>query len=95
VFGTVGGTYAANFLLAIIVTATLISGGAFGQSAITSEVAPSGKLRVTMNASTAVLLKRTPEGKITGGVGFEVGKFIAERLGVPFEILPYPDSNTY
>jgi polar amino acid transport system substrate-binding protein len=48
-----------------------------------------------MNAGTPVLLMRTPDGKITGGVGLEVGKFIAEKLGVPFELVPYPDSSRY
>jgi polar amino acid transport system substrate-binding protein len=28
-------------------------------------------------------------------VALDVGKFIAERLGVSFELVPYPDSNTY
>jgi polar amino acid transport system substrate-binding protein len=38
---------------------------------------------------------RTSDGKITGGVALEVGKFIAGRLGVPFELVAYPNSNAY
>ena len=38
---------------------------------------------------------RTPDGKIIGGVALEVGKFIAEKLGVPFELVPYADANAY
>jgi hypothetical protein len=48
-----------------------------------------------MNSTTPVLLTRTPDGKVIGGVGFEVGKFVAEKLGVPFELVSYPDSTTY
>src|SRR5688572_8169240 len=65
--------------------ATSIPRGVSAQPAISSEIAPLGKLRVAMNAQTPVLLQRTPDGKITGGVALEVGKFIAEKLGVPFE----------
>jgi polar amino acid transport system substrate-binding protein len=82
-------------LLAILLMATSIPEGAFGQTAISSEIAPAGKLRVATNATTPVQLKRTPDGKIIGGVAVEVGKFIAEKLGLPFELVPYPDSNTY
>jgi polar amino acid transport system substrate-binding protein len=52
-------------------------------------------LRVATNATTPVQLTRTPDGKIIGGVAVELGKFIAEKLGLPFEFVPYPDSNTY
>lgn len=86
-------------LLAIVLIAVLITtplpANSWAQPAINSEIAPSGKLRVAMNANSAVLLKRTPDGKATGGVGFEVGKFISEKLGVPFEMVPYRDANTY
>ena len=44
---------------------------------------------------TRVLIKRAPDGKVIGGVGLAVGKFIAEKLEVPFELVPYPDANTY
>jgi polar amino acid transport system substrate-binding protein len=82
-------------LLAMLLIATSIPGRSFGQSAINSEIAPQGKLRVAMNAGTVVLLTRTPDGKITGGVGLEVAKFIAKKLGTVLELAPYPDSNSY
>jgi polar amino acid transport system substrate-binding protein len=82
-------------LLAILLIATSVPRSALGQPAITSEIAPLGKLRVAMNAGNPVLIKRAPDGKVLGGVALEVGKFIAEKLGVPFELVPYPDSNTY
>jgi polar amino acid transport system substrate-binding protein len=82
-------------LLGILLIATSIPEGALGQTAISSEIAPQGKLRVAMNSATAVLLKRTPDGKIVGGVGLELGKFMAGKLGAVFELVAYPDSNTY
>jgi polar amino acid transport system substrate-binding protein len=82
-------------LLGILLIATSIPGSSLGQSSINSEIAPSGKLRVAMNAGTVVLLTRTPDGKITGGVGLEVGKFMAKKLGSVLELAPYPDSNSY
>jgi len=82
-------------LLGILLITSLVPRGALGQSAIIAEIAPTARLRVAMNAGTPVLLMRTLDGKITGGVGLEVGKFIAERLGVPFELVSYPDSSRY
>ena len=82
-------------LLAIVLIAISIPGGVSAQPAISSELAPLGKLRVAMNAETPVLLQRTPDGKITGGVALEVGKFIAEKLGVPFELVPYAGAVAY
>ena len=82
-------------LLAIVLIAISIPGGALAQPEIRSEIAPTGKLRVAMNAATPVLLQRTPDGKITGGVALEVGKFIAEKLGVPFELVPYASAVAY
>jgi polar amino acid transport system substrate-binding protein len=82
-------------LAAIILIVTLITRGALAQPAISSEIAPTGKLRVAMNSGTPVLLMRTSEGNVIGGVAFEVGKFIAEKLGVPFELVAYPNSTAY
>lgn len=82
-------------LLGILLIANSIPGNSAGQSAISSEIAPTGKLRVAMNAGTPVLLMRTSDGKTTGGVGLEVGKFIAGKLGVSLELVPYPNSSSY
>ena len=82
-------------LLATLLIATVIPGLSFAQPSISSEIAPAGKLRVAASVSTAVLLARTSDGKITGGVAPDVGKFIAEKLGVPFELVTYSDANTY
>jgi polar amino acid transport system substrate-binding protein len=82
-------------LTAIVVIIIITPGSARAQQSISSEIAPSGKLRVAMNSGTPVLLMRTSDGKVTGGVALEIGKFIAEKLGVPFELVAYPNSTAY
>ncbi len=82
-------------LSAVVLIATSIPGDVSAQSAITSEIAPLGKLRLATNAGNVVFVKRAPDGKATGGVALEVGKFVAERLGIPFELIPHPDANTF
>lgn len=82
-------------LSAIVLIATSIPGGVSAQSAISSEIAPLGKLRVAMNAGNPILIKRAPDGQVIGGVALEVGKFIAEKLGVSFELVAYPDPSTF
>ena len=69
-------------LLAILLSiGTATSRLSFAQSPISAEIAPNGKLRVSFNAATAVLLTRAPDNTMTGGVGLELGKFIAQKLG--------------
>ena len=82
-------------LLAILLIATSVTGSALGQPAITSEIAPQGKLRVAMNAGTPVLLTRTPDGMITGGVGLALGKVFAGKFGAVLELVAYPNASTY
>lgn len=82
-------------LSAILLIATSVPAGALGQPAITSEIATLGKLRVATNAGNPMFVKRAPDGKVIGGVALEVGRFIAEKLGVPFELVPYPNPNAF
>lgn len=84
-----------TLLPAILWIVSLIPNCVLAQSAIGSEIAPLGKLRVAMNAGNPVLIKRAPDGKIISGVALEVGKFLAEKLGLPLELVPYPDSATF
>jgi polar amino acid transport system substrate-binding protein len=65
------------------------------QSPINKELAPTGKLRVAMNTATPVLLTRTSDGLITGGVGYSLSKFISGKLGTVVELVVYPNSDTY
>ena len=48
-----------------------------------------------MNAGNPLLIKRAPDGKVIGGVGLAVGKFIAEKLEVPFELVAYTNADTF
>ena len=82
-------------LSAILLMATVLPGLSFAQPSISSEIAPTGKLRVASSAGISVLLARTSDGKITAGVVIDVGKFIAEKLGVPFELVTYSSADTY
>ena len=80
--------------LTIILIAIFMHGVALAQPAVSAEIAPQAKLRVAMNASTVVLVMRTPDGKITGGVGVELGKFMAAKLGAVVELVVYPGSKS-
>ena len=82
-------------LLAILLIATLIPSDALAQPAIASEIAPTGKLRVATNGGNTILVTRTADGKVTGGVAVEVGRFIADKLGVPFELVSFPNADAY
>jgi polar amino acid transport system substrate-binding protein len=77
-----------TFLLATVtLIAMLMSGDAWAQS-LAAEIAPQGKLRVGMLGYNPVLVTRKPDGS-TGGVSASLGKFIAEKLGVPLEPVVY------
>jgi polar amino acid transport system substrate-binding protein len=82
-------------LLAILLIATSIPEGALGQSAISTEIAPTGKLRVATNGGNPQLVTRTPDGKMVGGVALDVGKFVSAKLGVSFELVAYTNADAY
>jgi hypothetical protein len=71
------------FLISFIAT---LSGPicAPAQTAPGSEIAPTGKLR---GGAIAI--------RVLGGVGEPIGKFIAEKLGLPFESVVYPNPQAY
>jgi polar amino acid transport system substrate-binding protein len=58
-------------------------------SAVRSDLAPSGTLRVGLNMSN-FLLTRTEGGK-PAGVAPDLGHELGRRLGVPVELVPYPN----
>ncbi len=64
------------------------------KTAINTEIAPTGKLRVGMNANNATLVERTASGKV-GGISVELGKFIAGKLGLAFEPVVYASAEFY
>ena len=58
------------------------------QTTVITEIAPTGKLRVGMNAGNATLVARAADGSVSG-LSVDLGKFIAEKLGLPFEPVVY------
>ena len=84
------GLLAVAFVMPIVIPSPSIA-----QSPIHKELAPTGKLRVALNSATAVLLTRTSDGVVTGGVGYSLSKFISGKLGTVVEVVAYPNSDTY
>ena len=71
-----------------------ISAAATAQTTANAEITPTGKLRVGMNAANATLVTLAADGSV-GGISVDLGKFIAEKLGVAFEPVVYPAAATY
>ena len=61
--------------------------GACGQPAVNS-LAPTGKFRVGMNGNNATLVARNADGTVSG-LSADLGRFIAGKLGVPYEAVVY------
>jgi len=57
---------------------------------VLSDLAPTGVVRVGFNFRNELLTGRDAEGRPTG-VALDLGQDLAERLGVAFEIVEYPD----
>lgn len=62
----------------------LLPMAASAQDSLKAEIAPGGKLRVALIGV-----------RVLGGVGEPIGKFLAERLGLPFEAVTFPDPQAY
>ena len=80
--------------LRIAMFGLLITGCAGISTAPTTEsrqaLAPSGKLRVGLQLGSPHNVIRDPASSEMKGVGFDLGKELARRLGVPFEPVMYP-----
>ena len=74
--------------------AVAIATNTMAQTHINSEIVPTGKLRVGINGSNATLYARAADGS-AAGISAELGKFIADKLGVPFEPVVYSGAATY
>ncbi|MBD1548686.1 transporter substrate-binding domain-containing protein [Roseibium aggregatum] len=59
-------------------------------SQIVRELAPHGRLRVGVNMANALLVTGRAENGDPAGVSPDMGRAIADRLGVPVEYVPYP-----
>jgi len=53
-----------------------------------ADLAPSGKLRAAINLGNPVLASRGPGGELQG-VSVDLARELAQRLGVPAELLPF------
>ncbi|OGQ76724.1 MAG: ABC transporter substrate-binding protein [Deltaproteobacteria bacterium RIFCSPLOWO2_12_FULL_57_22] len=53
-------------------------------------LAPTGKLRVGLQLGNPLNVIRDPASGETKGLGFDLGKELARRIGVPFEPVLYP-----
>lgn len=53
-----------------------------------AELAPTGKLRAGINFQNTLLTSKSPAGE-PGGVAVELARELAQRLGVPLEIIAY------
>ena len=62
----------------------LLTAATAAQDTVRTEIAPGGKLRVALIGV-----------RVLGGVGAPVGTFLAERLGLPFEAVTYPNPQAY
>ena len=58
-------------------------------SALRTEFAPSGKLRIGLNMSNFLLTGKDASGAPIG-VAPDLGRELAKRLGLPVELVPYP-----
>ena len=61
---------------------------------VNAELAPTGQFRVGMNGNNATLVIRNPDGTVSG-LSADLGRFIAGRLGVPFEAVIYDSSTPF
>lgn len=56
-----------------------------------SELAPTGTLRVALNMSNFLLTATDPATGEPRGIAADLGRELAQRLGVPVTLLPYPN----
>lgn len=74
--------------------AVAIAADTMAQTNVNTEIVPTGKLRVGINGSNATLYARAADGS-AAGIAAELGKFIADKLGAPFEPVVYSGAATY
>ena len=59
--------------------------------AVRSELAPTGKLRVGLNMSNALLTATDAATGKPKGIAADLGRELGKRLGVPVELVPFPN----
>ena len=60
-------------------------------AAVRAEFAPTGTLRVGINMSNFLLTAKDDVTGVPKGVAVDLGRELASRLGLPVEIVPYPN----
>ena len=80
--------------LTVVLLGLVTMCNALAQSAVNSELAPHGKLRVAMIGANPVLVTKNPVGTL-GGISVELGKMIATRLGARLVPVVYSSPETY
>lgn len=83
-----------RILRTIVVAAFLCCNTVYGQTSMNSEIAPAGKFRVGMNGNNGTLTIKNADGGLAG-LSVDLGRFIAGKLGVPFEPVLYPNSSPF
>ena len=78
----------------VVLAASAPSAGAQGLQAVSAEIAPNRTLRVGFQTASPILAKRAADGTLSG-VAVELGRFIADTLGVAFEPVAYANQETY
>jgi len=78
----------------IVLLIALCSAGAYAQTNVNTEIAPTGKFRVGMNGNNATLTIRNADGTLSG-LSVDLGRFIASKLGVAFEPVLYESSSPF
>ena len=73
---------------AIVPAIGLLVGSVLGQMNMTKELAPTGTFRVGMNGNNTSLVMRAADGTVSG-LCAELGKFIAAKIGTPYEAVVY------
>ncbi len=64
------------------------------QPSTIAEIAPAGRLRVGFQTASPILAKQAPDGTV-GGVAVDLGRFIAQKLGVVFVPVAYANQQAY
>ena len=59
--------------------------------AVRSDLAPTGKLRVALNMSNALLTATDAATGKPKGIAADLGRELGKRLGVPVELVPFPN----
>jgi polar amino acid transport system substrate-binding protein len=81
-------------LSAVLSVTALTSGSVCAQGSADAEIAPTGKLRYGLNSANAAVSTRAPDGSIKG-IAVDLGKFVADRLGAPFEPVIYATTGDF